>query len=451
MKGFYISAIKRSSGKTTISIAITRLLVNMGFSVATFKKGPDYIDPMWLSMAAKRQCYNIDFFFHKKNIKHYFFEKAGNADYAIVESNHGLFDDVGLTGRKSNAELSKILGLPVILVIDVSELGRSVVPIILGCQQFDEDLKIAGIILNRVQNERHKQKLNCAIKKYLKVPIVGILPEDKNIKIEQRHLGLSAHLSGFEMDEKVEFLSTIVKPYIDLDKIISSASDMNTYLLNFNVYKEKRHNRIVSKKKIGICFDRAFNFYYSDNLEIIKKNGCELVYISPLKDEVLPALDYLYIGGGFPELLAGTLEKNYKFKESLYKQIENGLNVYAECGGLIYLVDELIYKDKTYKMLGILKAKAKFQEKPVAHGYTILKGNDNLLKLFPNCPFYLRGHEFHHFYLEELEHYDFAYKVLRGKGIKDGFDGILYKNVLASFSHIYDNEENSLFISFFNR
>ena len=451
MKGLYISAIKRSSGKTTLSIAITRLLAKKGYSVATFKKGPDYIDPMWLTAASKKQCFNIDFFFHKKNIKNYFFEKASGADFVIVESNHGLFDDIGVSGKKSNAELAKLLGLPILLVIDVSEMGRSVIPIILGCQQFDKDLNIVGIVLNRVQNKRHKEKLINAIKKYVNIPIVGVVPDDKEIRIEQRHLGLSANLNELEMDRKVESLANIIKPYIDIDMILGCALDITINKSKVNMTIKKKTINPLDKKLVGICYDRAFNFYYSENLEIIKENGGKLVYLSPLKDKILPKLDCLYIGGGFPELFAATLEKNYAFKESLHKQIEDGLNVYAECGGLIYLVKELIYKGKIYKMLGILQAKARFQEKPVAHGYTILKKINKTTIDRTKLPAYLKGHEFHHFYLDELTDYEFEYKVLRGKGIKDGFDGILYKNVLANFSHIYDNNEKSLFISLINR
>jgi cobyrinic acid a,c-diamide synthase len=451
MKGLYISAIKKSSGKTTLSIAITRLLTDKGYNVATFKKGPDYIDPMWLTVASNGQCFNLDFFFHGKNITEYFYRKADNADFVVVESNHGLFDDVGIMGNKSNAALAKLLGLPVVLVIDVSELGRSVVPIIIGCQQFDENLHVVGIILNRVQNDRHKQKLISAIKRYVNIPVLGVIPDDKNIKIEQRHLGLAANLSEDEMEKKIEFLAEAVEPYIDIGLIEKCAIKIDINRLNTNITAPEIQKIINKKRLVGICYDGAFNFYYANNLEIIKKSGGELVFISPLKDEKLPNIDCLYIGGGFPELFAEILEKNYKFKESLFKYIENGLNVYAECGGLIYLVEELIYKGKNYKMLGALHAKAKFQEKPVAHGYTLLKRNSELINELHDLPNLLKGHEFHHFYLDELRHNMFAYKVLRGKGIKDGFDGILYKNVLASFTHIYDNASNSLFASWINR
>lgn len=452
MKGLYISAIKRNSGKTTLSIAITRILTDNGYNIATFKKGPDYIDPMWLTKASKRQCFNLDFFFHGKDIVEYFYRKADNADFVIVESNHGLFDDIGVRGKKSNAELAKLLGLPVVLVIDVSELGRSVVPIIMGCQQFDVNLHIAGIMLNRVQNERHKQRLINAIKRYVNIPLFGVIPDNINIKIEQRHLGLASNLNDNEMNRKIQSLADSIKPYIDIELIKKCAIKIDVNKLNVNKFTQKAHKITNKRKLVGICYDRAFNFYYAHNLEIIEKSGGELIYISPLKDKKLPNIDCLYIGGGFPELFAGILEKNYLFKESLIKHIENGLDVYAECGGLIYLVDELIYNDKNFKMLGIIQAKAKFQKKPVAHGYTLLKKNNEMINELHDFPTYLKGHEFHHFYLDDIEErYNYLYKVVRGKGIKNGFDGILYKNVLASFTHIYDNINNSLFASWINR
>jgi cobyrinic acid a,c-diamide synthase len=452
MKGLYISAIKKSSGKTTLSIAITRLLSDEGYSVATFKKGPDYIDPMWLTLASKRQCFNIDFFFHKKNIKDYFFENANGADFAIIESNHGLFDDIGVCGRKSNAELAKLLGLPILLVIDVSEFGRSIIPIILGILSFDKNIKITGIILNRVQNKRHENKLTSALRKYLNIPIVGVIPVNNEIKIEQRHLGLSSNLEKNEMNGKIDILSSIIKKYIDLNKIKNCATLIDNKSFDIlNTDDKLEINGRLKNKKVGICLDKAFNFYYPNNLDIIKKFSKKLYYISPLIDEKLPDIDFLYIGGGFPELFAKILEKNEIFKAHLKKLIENGLYVYAECGGLIYLTEEMIFRNNSYKMLGVIKSKSVFQEKPVAHGYTILKKNNDSRGNVVQLPLVLRGHEFHHFYLEELQHYDFAYKVLRGKGIKDGFDGILYKNVLANFSHIYDNESSGLFISFVNR
>jgi cobyrinic acid a,c-diamide synthase len=453
MKGLYISAIKKSSGKSTISVAIARILANLQYKVITFKKGPDYIDPMWLAKACINECYNLDFFYHKNFLEDFFYMKANSADFAIVEGNHGLFDDMGIRGRKSNAELAKRLKLPVLLVIDVSEFGRTIVPIILGIKSFDKNLTIKGLILNKIQNQRHEMKLLKLIKAYINIPVYGLIPENNSIKIEQRHLGISSCMSECEMEEKINNVAIAIEPYIDIKGIIDKAF----LTINKKSYKpiSSERRKIVKKAPenltVGIFFDRAFNFYYSNNIDLIKKYSKKIIYVSPLSNEKLPDVDFLYIGGGFPELFAEALEKNYIFKEDLLKKIENGVPVYAECGGLIYLVHELIYKGKSYKMLGALHAKAKFQEKPVAHGYTILRRSNKLSRKLPEFPTYLKGHEFHHFYLDELAHYEFAYKVLRGKGIKDGFDGIIYKNILATFSHIYDSEENSLFISFFSR
>jgi cobyrinic acid a,c-diamide synthase len=453
MKGLYISAVKKSSGKSTISVAIARILANLQYKVITFKKGPDYIDPMWLAKACRNECYNLDFFYQKSFLERYFYIKANDADFTIVEGNHGLYDDMGFRGRKSNAELAKKLKLPVLLVIDVSEFGRTIVPVILGIKSFDKNLTIKGLILNKIQNKRHEMKLLKSIKAYINIPVYGLIPENNSIKIEQRHLGISSCMSECEMEEKINNIAIAMEPYIDIKGIIDEA-----FLpINKKPFKTISSERKKSIKKdqeiltVGIFFDRAFNFYYRNNIDLIKKYSKKIIYVSPLTDRKLSDVDFLYIGGGFPELFAEALERNYVFKESLLRKIENGLPLYAECGGLIYLGEDLIYDEKNYKMLGLLKTRAQFNKKPVAHGYVILGKNKNSSTNMEGLPNVLRGHEFHHFYVDLLNDYDFAYKALRGKGIRDGYDGLVYKNTMSSFSHIYDNEESSLFISLIDR
>ncbi len=438
----YVAAIKKTSGKTTVAIALNRILSQKDLVVQPFKKGPDFIDPMWHTQAARRTCRNLDFFFLSKDkLVSYFLEKIQRADIAVIEGNHGLFDDIKAEGGSDNAALAKLLSVPVILVLDVKETGRSIVPIILGCQQFDRDIKIGGVILNRVQSDRQKKVLIEAIKMYTNVPILGAIPESKDISILQRHLGLSATLKSNEKENIISNIADYLERFLDIEKIIkiaNSAEGLSETIKNKRIKSNENFNL-----NIGIAKDEAFNFYYPDNLELLKSLGCSLNFFSPMEDK-LPEADALYIGGGFPELYLNELESNIEVRTNIKKFVEDGKPVYAECGGLAYLTNKITFNEAKGEMVSAIDAETVFQKKPVGHGYTILKpivenkGWWNNLKT-------IKGHEFHHALLKKSNN-EYAFKIERGFGINGTSDGLIVKNSLASFTHIYAPGNPEFFI-----
>ncbi len=430
----YISAIKKTSGKTTVAVAVNRLMRERGLVVQPFKKGPDFIDPMWHTQASGRYCRNLDFFFlNRKDIVGYFVDKCQGADIAVIEGNHGLFDDIRPEGGTDNASLARLLVSPVLLVIDVKEMGRTVVPVVLGCQQFDRNLTIGGVILNRVQNPRQESRIRKAIEVYTRIPVLGAIPEDEGITILQRHLGLSATLSPSDREKIVSSIADLVEGFIDLDGIISVAGRAGE--IEDTGYKQMRCRRAHSVR-IGVAYDEAFNFYYNDNLELLELCGGVLSFFSPLRDSSLPEVDALYIGGGFPEIFLEELEANVGIRNQVREFIMDGLPVYAECGGLVYLAREVSFERSHGKMVGVVDAGVRFSKKPVGHGYTILR------PLVEDGYWWggvseIRGHEFHHARLDVFGFLNCAFNVERGFGVNGSCDGIVVRNSLASFTHVY--------------
>ncbi len=429
----YISAIKKSSGKTIIAVAINRILLKKGLTVQPFKKGPDFIDPMWHTKAANRSCRNLDFFFlPDEKLLAYFADKTKESDIAVIEGNHGLFDDINTKGETDNASLAKLLKSPVILVMDVKEMGRSIVPIILGCSDFDKSLRIGGIILNKIQSYRQEKRLKEAISLYTDIPIVGAIPETDDIHIPYRHLGLFSTLKDEEKEQFISKLAEFAERFLDIETIIKIANTAETTEFNIQLDNNDKEKFNIT---IGIAYDKAFNFYYKDNFEEMEKYGCKLKFFSPLYDSHIPCMDALYIGGGFPEIFAKTLENNLSIKKEINAFIDNNMPVYAECGGLIYLTNSITYNNKRYKMVSAIKTETSFHKKPVGHGYTILKPTKNAPGWWSKIQT-VKGHEFHHASLSEKIN-RFAFEVKRGFGIDGKHDGIAINNLLASFTHIY--------------
>ncbi len=456
INGIYISAAKRNSGKTTISIAISRILKNKGLIIQPFKKGPDFIDPMWLNIASGSRTYNLDFYFMSDNkIRNHFMTHSLNSDISIVEGNHGLHDSFDIYGKSSNAEMAKLLGLPVVLVIDVGELNRGVVPLILGFKEFDGDVNIKGLILNKVHSKRHEKNLIKAIKYYTDLKIVGAIPGNSEFSVKQRHLGLFSTLSSEEAESLVEGMASKIAGHIDMESIIKISKIAN------KAYPEIRNLRTIMsgmmpdiparkslKKrsagytvKIGIAYDNAFNFYYNENIEALENLGCEIVKFSPLSDKSLPDVDALYIGGGFPEIFSKGLQANAAIRTEIKCKVGQGLPVYAECGGLMYLCKSIYYENNFNEMVGVIEADVKLTKKPKGHGYTKFtpysyeKGRETF---WFNKIKSVKGHEFHHSYLEiSPRRYELVFKMKKGYGVDGVSDGITYKNVLAGYTHIY--------------
>jgi len=434
MRRVLISAAHKSSGKTTVSIGLCAALKARGYSVQPYKKGPDYIDPMWLSLASGRACRNLDLYLMERDdVLATYAHHSSEID--IVEGNKGLYDGLALDGSNSNAALAKLLNLPVVLVIDARGMTRGIAPLILGYQAFDRDVNIAGIILNNLGGSRHEAKLRSVIEHYTDVPVVGAIHHDERLSILERHLGLMPSNESHVAKSKIRQIGDAIAEQVDLDKllVLSKAQPLNV-----------PHKASVSslscgsKVRIGIARDRAFGFYYEDDLDAMVEAGAELVPFDTLNDGHLPDVDALYIGGGFPETCATELEANSSLRQEIKHAIENDMPAYAECGGLMYLSRGIEYQGRTYEMVGVIPGDVKMVNKPVGRGYVHLKENNTHPWPRPDTPvMQIKAHEFHYSKLENLpKDSSFAYSVERGFGIDGTKDGLVLNNLLASYTHL---------------
>lgn len=437
-----IAALRGGSGKTVVSIGIIAALTKIGKKIAPYKKGPDYIDAGWLSLAAGRSCINLDtFLIPEKQIIHSFVVHMENSDIAVIEGNRGLYDGIDYKGSTSTAELAKLIKCPVILCVDCTMATRTIAALILGCLKFDPDVDIKGVVINRVAGLRHETILRKSIEYHCGVPVMGAIPKLDWQNFPERHMGLvPTHEHEWALNS-VEAAKKVVQESLDLDKLISIADNASQCLL-FESYwhnnkKEKTCNINTKQIKIGIFKDSAFQFYYPENIEAIIKAGADIVYMSPLMDDTVLPVDAIYIGGGFPETHAKQLAQNVQFKNKLKNLANQGLPIYAECGGLIYLGDKLVLGDNVYPMTGILPAVFGFFKKPVGHGYTIF----SVERENPYFPVGTKvcGHEFHYSKVLKWKGQDsnMAFAMEKGKGFINRKDGVCYKNVLGTYSHIH--------------
>ncbi len=426
-----ISGVRGGSGKTTVSLATISNLIRKGLRVIPFKKGPDYIDTAWLSFFAKNPCYNLDPFMIPEDKIIYSFIRHFAGDIAVIEGNRGIHDGMDATGSMSTARLAKLLDAPVILVVDCTKITRTAAALVLGCMHLDRDVMIKGVILNQVSSKRHESVIKESIERYCTIPVLGSIPRLSHNEIPERHMGLTPFYE-FQDVERIKVLMERLGEYIDIDGILRIAMDVKPIrLVDIKVTRDMDTLDVA----IGIVRDSAFQFYYEENIESLKDMGARIVEINALENKSLPDIDCLYIGGGFPETNALRLAENREFINSLRKSIESGLPVYAECGGMMYLGRSIVIKDKRYPMAGILPVDFKINSYPVAHGYTILEVSDE-------NPFYpsgtiIRGHEFHYSGEIGFDNLRMCFTMKRGKGIRDSMDGIVYKNILATYTHVH--------------
>jgi len=444
MNRMLISAAHKSSGKTMVSIGLCAALKKRGHSVQPFKKGPDYIDPMWLTLASGngasgngatgRACRNLDLYLMERDDIVATFARH-SAEVNLVEGNKGLYDGLALDGSNSNAALAKLLDLPVFLVIDARGMTRGIAPLILGYQAFDRDINIAGVILNNLGGRRHEAKLREVIEHYTDVPVIGAIQHDERLSIIERHLGLMPSNESHVAAAKIKQIGEAIAEQVDLDKLLA---------LSQKAPLDVPHKAVVSplpigeKIRIGIARDRAFGFYYADDLDALEAAGAELVPFDALRDARLPEVDALYIGGGFPETCAAELEANSALRGEIKQAIENGMPAYAECGGLMYLSRGIEYQGRTYQMVGAIPGDVKMHDKPVGRGYVHLEEDETHLWPRPNTPAkQIKAHEFHYSSLENLPPDSrFAYHVARGYGVDGARDGFMLHNLLASYTHL---------------
>ncbi len=437
MASLFISAAHKSSGKTTVSIGLCAALARRGLHIQSFKKGPDYIDPVWLSIATGRPCYNLDFFTAgKQDTLEDYARRSQSADISLIEGNKGLHDGLDLDGSNSNAALAKSLQSPVILVIDARGTMRGIAPLLIGYQVFDSEVNIAGVIANMTGGSRHESKLRAAVEHYTDIPFLGALGRDSSISLDEQHIGL---IPGYEYADSAHKITTIadaVINHIDVDKIIKIAA---TAPENPLLPAKPASVESYSELTIGVAQDLAFGFYYAGDLDTLRATGADIVTINTLTDSELPHIDGLFIGGGFPERYAAELQANVTLRNSIKTAIENGLPTYAECGGLMYLCQKLKWQDRTFDMVGVIAANTTMHDKPCGRGYVKLEENtETALWPLNNDPAALiHAHEFHYSSFDDLsKNYKYAYTVKRGSGIDQHNDGLIYKNLLASYSHL---------------
>jgi len=431
-------------GKTTVSIGVMGALKRGGFRVQAFKVGPDYIDPSYHTMVTGRPSRNLDAWMVPQNGIIEIFERATrNIDIAIIEGVMGLYD--GLSGSDetgSTAQIAKILRCPVILVIDVHDMARTAAALALGYKNFDEDIHIAGIILNRVASPTHARWCKEAIEAVAKIPVVGALPVNGEIAMPERHLGL---IPTPEMEILNPFFPKIrdfIQDSINLEKVIEiakSAGELPEII--GTIYPKENHTKEVT---IGVAFDEAFNFYYQDNLDLLEAYGATVRFFSPVHDKSLPAdVDGLYIGGGFPEMLPRELEVNEDLRKSIKEVAEDGMPIYAECGGLMYLTDSITdFNGNTFKMVGLLDGKTTMT-KDLSINYTIAEVvYDNPLLEAKDL---VKGHEFHFSKISDIpSDAKFAYAMRMGIGIDGKRDAWMEYNTLASYMHTHFAQDSRI-------
>ena len=438
MNRLLVSAAHKSSGKTTVSLGLCAALTAQGATVQPYKKGPDYIDPMWLTAAAGRPCFNLDpHLMDDAALQRCFVQALPGADLALVEGNKGLYDGLALDGSNSNAAVARKLSLPVLLVIDARGMTRGVAPLILGYQAFERDIRIGGVVLNRVGGSRHESKLRAVIEHYTPVPVLGAVAEDARLAVTERHLGLMPCAEVDDAQARVQAIGAIVGAQVDLARVRELAASAGPLPGPAPAAAPARLSQ-VADVRIGIARDRAFGFYYPDDLAALEAAGARLVLIDTLHDTRLPALDGLFIGGGFPEACLADLEANTSLRGALREAIVAGLPTYAECGGLMYLSRSVTWQGRTARMVGAIPGDTVMHARPVGRGYVQLQETAAMpWGGVGGAGGTVRGHEFHHSSLENLDPgVAFAYRVDRGHGIDGRHDGVLVHQVLASYAHL---------------
>jgi cobyrinic acid a,c-diamide synthase len=427
-----VAGLAGDSGKTLVCLGLAQALRARGVRVAAFKKGPDFIDADWLSVASGQPGRNLDtFMMPRAAVLAAVARAADSNDIAVVEGNRGLFDGVDARGSHSTAELAKLLDAPVVLVVDVTKVTATVAALVLGCRAMDPEMRLAGVILNRVATVRHERVIREALAN-IGVPVLGAMPRLEDLELPSRHLGLVTVAEHPAAVGAVVAIGEAASRHLDLDAILAAAQETGA----LSAAAAPAVAVAAGQRRIGVLHDTAFMFYYPENLEALTAAGAELVELSPVRDQALPEVDLLYAGGGFPEVYAAELSANREFREALAGRISRGLPVWAECGGLMYLARTLVADGVPYPMTGALPLAISFTARPKGHGYVVARvdGANPFLPVGTT----LRGHEFHY---SQIDHGGDAVRTVlaleRGTGIGGGRDGVVLGSVFASYTHLH--------------
>ena len=427
-----VAGVTSGVGKTTIAVAVMHALRKKGYRVQPFKVGPDFIDPSHHTFVTGRESRNLDaWLMGEQGIRECFSRSCEGADVAVIEGVMGLYD--GMSGKDdyaSTAHVAKILGAPVVLVVDAGKGARSIAAIILGFTQFDRRTKIAGIILNNVAGDRHAEYVTDALAGRVKAPVVGVIRRDSEIRMQERHLGLvPAHELQQEKKRALTKAARSVAEQIDIDALLRLASTSP-------ILDAPARQKVAPKTTIAVALDESFNFYYADNLDALRRHGAKLVFFSPVNERLLPEADGIMLGGGFPEVLADRLEKNTQMAIAIAKAAGEGAPVYGECGGLMYLTRSIRGyngEKKPRKMIGVIDADT-VMTKRLTLNYTEADCDG---PVFGKTR--LHGHEFHYSEMQDVAADSrFAYRMKKGKGVTDSRDGfIINESSLAAYTHLH--------------
>ncbi|NTW54245.1 MAG: cobyrinate a,c-diamide synthase [Chlorobaculum sp.] len=433
-----ISASWKSAGKTTVSLGLLRLLAEKGLPVVSFKKGPDYIDPMWHRVASGGECYNLDtWMMGEAACRDIFARECARrpGSVALIEGNHGLHDGLDMAGSDSSAGLAALLDAPVLLVIDSRRMNRGVAAQVLGLQAMPPKVNIAGVILNHVASSRQESKQRQAIETFCDVPVLGAIPSDTNLLLPERHLGLVTVGEATDAETFIRDAAEQVKRNCDLSEIRALFDDAAPLPVPMPI-DVSRHQK-VQTVRIGVFRNAAFCFYYPDNLDALRDAGAELVFIDTFKTGALPEIDGLYLGGGFPESFFRELSDNAGLLRDVRERIEAGMPAWAECGGLIYLCRSATWDGRRWPLVGVLPVDIAYQRKPAGCGYLELESRADSGWFSGGEK--LRAHEFHYSKPDDGGALDLAcqFDVVRGFGLTGHEDGLLYRNLFASYAHFH--------------
>ena len=423
-----ISGSTSGVGKTSITCAIIYGLKKRGHTIQPFKVGPDYIDPSYLSSISNNETKNLDVWLMGKNELMKSFVNSSTSDISIIEGVMGYYDGFGgKTNHASTHHVATLLKSPVILVLDASKTSRSIAATALGFTKFHRNSRISGIILNKIGSKKHEILCRSALEN-LKIPIIGVVPKNTENILESRHLGLIPVVEQQQLQRKIKQVSQQISDYLDFDKLIQICKNVE-HIPKTKLQKFKKPN--IS---IAVALDSSFNFYYHDNIQALRREGAKIKFFSPISDKKIPNCDSIYIGGGFPEVLGKKLSQNLTMKKSIKQAAENGIPIYAECGGLMYLTKSIKHNNQKYKMIGLFDAETEMTKKMTLN-YT--QG-----RIISNClissPRNFNAHEFHYSKIHNIsKDARFLYDLKIGEGISSKKDALSEYNVVASYCHLY--------------
>lgn len=427
-----IAGTSSGVGKTTIVTGLLAALKSQGLAPQSYKVGPDYIDPGYHTLASGQPAHNLDtWLVPEEKLAGIFARTAAGKDIAIIEGVMGLYDG-GRQGVSSTAAIAKLLNAPVILVVDARSMGESAAAMVLGYKLYDPDVRLAGVIVNRIGSETHRDMVVQAIEK-LGVPVIGVIRRNQELTMPERHLGLTP-VTESEALATVAAMGRQVAAEVSLEQLQAIARTAPFLHIAATATPPAGQEQI----KIGVAQDEVFSFYYPESLQVLSEAGAELISFSPLHDDRLPAMDGMILGGGFPEMFVEQLERNTAMRQDIFRASSNGMPVYAECGGLMYLSETITNFDgRTYAMAGVVPAACSMQQKLETVGYVEATAlSDTILAA---CGEKLRGHEFHFSTMTPTRPegfpWAFQFTKIRSGAVYPG--GFVWNNVLASYLHLH--------------